>query len=291
MTEVHLEEGADALAERLEAATAPLTTVPMPAPPHCYGEQWIIAAEADLARLCSIVLIGQTFHAAEVLSGTQAEASVIAPDLKAQLDKELHPTTRQTIEHRDGLLFEIICWVAQRIGIGGDEAVKDPHLKSTNQGTDGFKVTVDRTAKTLLKATVYEYKCTENPRQLFQSKVLDAFREYVAGKRDNQLAQSAAALLQELGFTGKDLKRAYDTLIKGRPLAFQASLTVSPSTFPAAKCRALFKDYDSIPVAISDRFGNTLPLNDIRAWFATFSEKVWEEINSLNLTGESMTNV
>lgn len=261
----------------------PLTINPMPALPQCDGEQWIISAPDGLAELCAIVLVGQAIHAAEILDGTEAQASGISPGLKAELHKELHPTTQQTIEHRDGLLFEIICWVATRLVIDAEEALSEPHLKSTNQGTDGVKVTVDPSTKTLIKATVYEYKCTTNARSLFQGKVLKAFQEYVSGKRDNQLSQSAVPLLRQLGFSGKDLKGALDTLIKTRPLAFQASLTVAPAIYPAAKCLALFKDYDSIPVVVTNRGGNTLPLDDVRPWFAAFSKQVWAAIDALGL--------
>lgn len=247
----------------------------MSALPQCEGEQWIVDVPDELAHLVALVLVGQAFHAALILEGTQLGAPKISAKLKETLDKDLHPATEKGIEHRDGLLFEIICWVAARKGKTVEEKIDNSHLKATNQGTDGVKVTVDPATKTLTKATVYEYKCTIHARQKFQSQVLKSFREYISGKRDNQLAQAVLALLETYGFTGLELKAAYDTLIQARPLAFEASLTVSPLDFPAAKCIALFKDYDSLQVELDVRGGNTLPLDDVRAWFADFSDRVW----------------
>lgn len=261
----------------------PITLNSMSALPQCEGEQWIVEDPDDLARLVALVLVGQAFHAALILEGTQFGAPKITTKLKETLYRDLYPTTDKGIEHRDGLLFEIICWIAARKGKTGDEKIDNSHLKATNQGTDGVKVTVDPATKMLTKATVYEYKCTIHARQKFQSQVLKSFREYISGERDNQLAQAVLALLESYGFNGAELKRAYDTLIQTRPLAFEASLTVSPSQFPEAKCVALFKDYDSLQVSLDVRGGNTLPLDDVRAWFADFAERVWARIETFDV--------
>lgn len=261
----------------------PITLNPMPAPPHCEGAQWIVTIPDELAHLVALVLIGQAFHAGLILEGTQLGAPNVTAKLKETLKKDLAPATQTRIEHRDGLLFEIICWVAARKGKTANEIIDNPHLKSTNQGTDGVKVTIDPTAKTLTKATVYEYKCTTHSRQKFQSQVLKSFREYISGERDNQLAQAVLALLENYGFTGMQLKAAYQELIQVRPLAFEASLTVSPSVFPIGNCLSLFKDYDSLSVPLNFRGGNTLPLDDVRVWFSDFANRVWAHIEKLNV--------
>lgn len=255
----------------------------MPAHPQCNGEQWIVNHRDELAYLVALILGGQAFHATKILSGTQSGASKVSQKMKDMLKKDLHPTTDKGIQHRDGLLFEIICWIAANKTKGADEVIDNPHLKSTTQGTDGVKVTVDPTAKTLKKATVYEYKCTVHARQKFQSQVLKSFREYISGERDNQLAQAVSALLNSLGFTGSQLQVAYETLIQARPLAFQASLTVYPSGFSSDNRVALFKDYDSLSVPLDVRGGNTLPLDDVRAWFADFATRVWAKIERFDV--------
>lgn len=255
----------------------------MSALPQCEGNQLFVSAPDQLARLVALVLIGQAFHAALILQGTQLPTSKIPTKLKNTLYKQLYPAGTKGIEHRDGLLFEIICWVAASKSKTSNEKLDNPHLKSTTQGTDGVKVTVDPVTKTLTKATVYEYKCTVHAQKLFHGDVLKSFREYISGERDNLLAQAVAALLESFGFTGLQLKTAYDTLIQSRPLAFDASLTVSPSVYPSDKCIALFKDYDSLLITTTMRGGNTFPLDDVRAWFADFSVRVWTEIEKFNV--------
>ncbi|MGF7163319.1 hypothetical protein FHS85_004982 [Rhodoligotrophos appendicifer] len=208
---------------------------------------------------------------------------IISAALKEKLRIELHPTSSPKIYHRDGLLFEIISWVAARLTATPSDAISDPHLKATNQGTDCVKVTVDLVTRTLTRATVYEYKCTTNWRQLFSQDVLTAFREYVSGERDNQLAQAAITLLIELGFTRDERNAAYDELVRARPLAFQASLTVAPSGFGAAERPALFAGYDAIAGDITTRGGNTMPLDDVRGWFTVFAALVWMKIEAFDV--------
>jgi hypothetical protein len=112
---------------------------------------------------------------------------------------------------------------------------------------------------------------------------MSAFEEYTTGKRDNQLAQSAIALLQGLGFTRDQRGAAYDQLIQQRPLAFEASLTVTPRGFTADQRLALFNGYDAIVGDVAIRAGNTFPLDDVRQWFTDFSELVWQKIEALDV--------
>jgi hypothetical protein len=259
----------------------PITFSQMSAPPECQGEQWTVHDIDSLAELVSIVLIGRAFHASEILDGIQPPGAgpIVADALKAELQKELHPKSKQTIWHRDGLLFEVICWVAAKLSATPNEVISDPHLKATNQGTDCVRVRIDPIQRTLELATVYEYKCTENWRQLFASKVLDAFQEYISGKRDNQLSQATIALLKTIGFNRAELHAAYDRLIMVRPLVFQAALTVMPVGFTPEQRLTLFGGYDTLGGTVETRVGDTFPLDDIRVWFDDFSAQVWSKID------------
>lgn len=253
--------------------------------PQCLGSVWTVADPDALAEVCAQILIGRALHAAMILDGVHPAGTppIVSAALKEKLRLELHPQTDPKIWHRDGLLFEIISWVAARLTATVNDAISDPHLKATNQGTDCVKVTIDPGTRTLTRATIYEYKCTTNWRQLFSQDVLAAFREYVSGERDNQLAQTAITLLIGLGFTPQERNAAYDELIRTRPLAFQASLTVAPSGFTAEQRLALFAGYDAIADDIATRGGNTMPLDDVRAWFAAFSARVWARIEAFNV--------
>ncbi|MEO1211253.1 MAG: hypothetical protein AAFX78_17150 [Cyanobacteria bacterium J06638_20] len=262
-----------------------LTLTPAPSPPQCGGDVWNVNDLDSLAEISAQILIGRALHAAQILHGVRPVGTppIITAALKEKLRLELHPQTDQRIWHRDGLLFEIISWVAARISSTEDEAISDPHLKATNQGTDCVKVATNRDTRTLTRATVYEYKCTTNWRQLFAGDVLNAFKEYLSGERDNQLAQTAINLLAGLGLTQAERGAAYDQLIRQRPLAFHASMTVQPSGFTPAQRAALFTGFETIADDIESRGGSTLPLDNIRDWFAAFAGEVWAKIENFDV--------
>ena len=192
----------------------PIRATPMPAHPECEGEQWAVANEAVLVELVAHILVGRAHHAALILQGVRLDEGPITTNIKLKLDAELNPTNEVRKHHRDGVLFEIICWVVAKLAAGPNEALTDPHLKATNQGADCIKICVDKETSTLKTATVYEYKCTTHARTLFRDDVIPAFQQYASGERDNQLAQSAIALLEKMGLRGAQLKEAYDRLIR-----------------------------------------------------------------------------
>lgn len=262
-----------------------LKVLPAATVPQCLGTVWTVADVDALAEVCAQIMIGRALHAAMILDGSHPVGTppIISAALKKKLQLELHPTTDPKVWHRDGLLFEIISWVAARLTATPNEAISDPHLKATNQGTDCVKVTIDPATRTLVRATIYEYKCTTNWQKLFSRDVLKAFREYVSGERDNKLAQAAISLLTELGFTRDERNAAYDELVQARPLSFQASLTVEPSAFSADERLALFAGYDDIAGDIATRGGNTMPLDNVRDWFAAFATRVWTKIEAFDV--------
>jgi hypothetical protein len=261
----------------------PVNVTPFPALPHCGGDQWSVGDLGTLVHLTALVLLGRSHHAAEILSGAERDAPVLSTGLKAEIQRELFPASQGAIYHRDGLLFEVICWLAARIGASPNEVLSDPHLKATTQGTDAVKVTFDEANRVLARATVYEYKCTTNSRDTFRGEVLPAFREYVSGKRDHSVSQAAITLLTRFQLTPDEQKRAQNTLIRLRPFAFQAALTVEPADFPTPACVALFKGFDSIVPDIGLREGHTFPLQNVRQWFATFTHLVWAEIETFDV--------
>jgi hypothetical protein len=198
--------------------------------------------------------------------------------MKAQIRAELFPTTNPKIYHRDGLLFEIICWIVVLETAQPGEVISQPHTKATRQGMDTFKVAWNDTTRHLTAATIYEYKCTTGALAMFRGQVMKAFTAYYDGKRDAELVQEAIALLVGFNLTDDERKAAFNTIIYTRPLKFGAALTVQPPPFDAAACVDLF-DRFSILGQRAQRQGSTMPLDDVRQWFGDFADLVWSKID------------
>jgi hypothetical protein len=256
-----------------------VTVVDRPAEPHCSGLQWSVADLDALATLCALVLVGRAQHAARVLGGTLLLPMPTPATMRTQIRSELFPAVGTPTFHRDGLLFEIICWLVARQQALPNELISEPHTKATQQGVDTIKVRFDEAVRQLVKTTIYEYKCTTNARAQFRDHVIPAFRRYFDGARDPQLTQAAIALLERYELTDQEQAIVYSVLVNDRPLAFQAALTVQPEVFPENLCIALFDDYANVTPTREDRFGDTLPLQDVRAWFADLAGRIWDKIN------------
>jgi hypothetical protein len=261
----------------------PIGVVDFPANPECGGAQWAIEDQDLLVRLIALVLIGRARQAARVLQGATLRPALTRPELKARLRSKLLVQTEQAIWHRDGLLFEIMAWLVAEITAGDNEVVSEPHLSSTQQGLDTIKIKFDPQTREIVRATIYEQKCTDNARQLFTSRVLPEFRKWLSGVRDNELLQITVALIDRYGLTDDERQRAYDRLVQDRPLAFQASLTVTPTPFDAPQCLALFVGYMALTPDIDSRLGHTFPLLEIRPWFEALAQAVWAEIDATNV--------
>ena len=142
----------------------PLTILDYPAAPECGGTQWLVANQDELETLVGTVLVGRAKHVASVLKGTQHNSVNTSVAQRNALRAQLHPASEAMQWHRDGLLFEIICWITARMSADANDVISDPHLSSTQQGADTIVVRFDAASRTLSLATIYEQKCTANAR-------------------------------------------------------------------------------------------------------------------------------
>lgn len=257
-----------------------ITIVELPAPPQCEGAQWFVGDRAQLVMLTGMIMLGRAEHASRIISGAQGVAPVVAAALKQRLRRDLIIPANADPWHRDGLLFESICWLAAKIDAGPNDVISDPHRKATQQGADGVKVQFDPVERQLSSTTIYEYKCTDKARRKFKREVLPAFTEYLSGVRDDQLSQITIALLARFELTDEEQARAYERLVLDRPMAFEAALTVVPGQFPAENCVRLFKSFDTLKIALDKRRGVTFPVPQIRPWFDGFANEVWDWIDT-----------
>jgi hypothetical protein len=260
-----------------------MNVVEHPAEPHCGGRQWFVESVDALATLTAMVMVGRARQVSHILAGAERRTPMVAAETKARLRRELLLGEGVDPWHRDGLLFETICWIVARMSAGADEILSDPHRRATQQGADMVKVDFDPHQRELLRVTVYEQKCSDSPRTKFRDEVLPAFKSWVGGVRDDELMQIAIGLLNGYHLTDAECRRAYARIAMVRPLSFRAALTVSPEIFPAAECARVFADYGQLGLEFATRFGDTFPLADIRSWFADFAGSVWAKIEQFDV--------
>ena len=167
---------------------------------------WTIEDEDYLADVVALVALGQARHAAALISTLSPIETVITQEQlrNAAISRvEIEPGTPQQEAarrwQRDGLLFEILSWIALvETHIGKHYLILDPHLTSTTQGLDGLLLELDPETLDVIRAVIVEDKCSEHPRRTFRELVMPAFEEHHANGRAPDLVAAAASLLHHL---------------------------------------------------------------------------------------------
>ena len=138
---------------------------------HCTGSRWSVDNLNLLARIISIITMGQAAHAAQIIAElAPAEPAINNEALRADAKKALSikggtdNKRRASRYHRDGLIFEVISWVAAQHATKGKALLRDPHIKSTTQGLDGLMIELDETLST--KLAVPRFSKTSAPKIL-----------------------------------------------------------------------------------------------------------------------------
>jgi hypothetical protein len=149
-----------------------VSVVDHPADPQCGGHQWFVEDTDGLATLTAIVMVGRARQVGRILDGSERGPVMVSAATKARLKRELVLEDGADPWHRDGLLFETICWIIARMGVSADEILSDPHRRATQQGADTVKVIFDPVLLELISVTVYEQKCSDKPREKFRDAIL-----------------------------------------------------------------------------------------------------------------------
>jgi hypothetical protein len=185
----------------------PLFTKAVPIDDHCSGDRWSAKDETQLARLIAIIAMGQAAYAAYILKELVPATPAIADnDLRREAKVRLtvqedgkKPRTGYPRWQRDGFIFEAISWIAARQDNGERAFLKDPHFSATSQGLDGLMIELSDDKSKIVMTTIFEDKCTDNPRQTFLQKVIPALIERHQNKRSAELVSAASALLRMAG--------------------------------------------------------------------------------------------
>ena len=245
------------------------------------GLTWAVADLNSLARLIAIVLLGQSQHAARIITELEpsspafSDADLVA-DAKAQmLVNGATEEERQALRaHRDGFLFECMSWVVARQDSDIRTFLKDPHIDATSHGLDGLIIELHPTDAKIIRATICEDKCTVNARRLFRQDVMRTFSEHHSNKRARDLVANAAAIIRETGLNGTDATKAAARVLKKTVRTYRAALTTGVLTSPGRT--KLFKGFASLDgINQTQRIGATFEIDgDLRAWFQSLADIV-----------------
>ncbi len=257
---------------------------------YCTGRRWTVSDLDLLARIIAIIAMGQAAHAAQIIAELlPAEPAINVEALRKDAIKTLSvlgdsDEKRKVAQyHRDGLIFEIISWVAAQQETGGQALLRDPHICSTTQGLDGLMIELNETKTEIERTTIFEDKCSENPRKMFRDNIMDAFLAYHKGSRSTALLTAAAALLETAGLRGTKAIEAAGRILNLEYRAYRGSLAITSEDNIPKQLNLLFKNYENLDgIGASQRIGSVLvTADDLRAWFSDLAERAITYIHHL----------
>lgn len=265
---------------------------------HCVGDRWTVNNIDQLAKLVAIVAMGQATYAAHIIKElSPASPAFTNVDLKGEAIIKLTVQEGKQTQRtgyprwqRDGLIFEIISWIAARQLFGVSAYLKDPHISSTSQGLDGLMIEMVPGQNEIARTTIFEDKCSDNPRDTFSQKVIPAFIDRHKNKRSAELIASAASLIKLSGIDDLSAIRAANRVLDIKYRRYRASLAVTTVFDTDDQRRELFKGYDTLTEIESiQRMGACFVVGDnLRDWFDELSGRA---ISFLETLEEESINV
>lgn len=273
-------------------ALPPLTTQNVSIDSKCVGDRWVAHDQDGLARLIALIAMGQAAHAAHILK----ESLPIAPafsdaDLRQEARIRLTiqedgktPRTGYPRWQRDGFMFEAISWIAARQVYGQEVLLKDPHVSATSQGLDGLMIELSSDKSVVLMTTIFEDKCTDNPRDTFLNKVIPAFVDRHNNKRSAELVATASVLLRMGGVDQGAVTTMAASVMDRTQRRYRAAFALPKSLDSQAERKKLFKNYDRITGLAQDRrVGAGLIVDgDVRDWFENLATQAIAYIDNLD---------
>lgn len=277
----------------LEENLVALNITDFPIDDDCIGSKWKVENEEQLARLIAIVVMGQAAQAAHIIdellpAGPAFTDHELKNEAKIKFtvqEEKQNPRTGYPRTQRDGLIFEIISWIAAK-QVSGDKCfLKDPHTSSTSQGLDGIMIELNEDGSEILKSTIFEDKCTDNPRDTFTQKVIPGFLDRHGNTRNAELIAAAASLIQLSGVSNVQAMSMVRKVIDNSSRQYRAGFALTKDFDTGEAQKALFKGYNKIKgIKQEQRIGASLIVDrKLRGWFDALAMKIIDYIEQLDV--------
>lgn len=261
----------------MSSLTNYLSVKECPVDEDCVGERWVAINEKQLASLVAIIAMGQAELAYRILTKLAPVTSVYADfNLKDEARIRLTVQEKKKIPRigyprwqRDGFIFEAISWIAARQIHGNLAYMECPHMSVTSQGLDGFMVELSADKSKIERTTIFEDKCSANPRHAFTSKVIPTFLNLHMNKRNAEIIASALTLLKTADISDDQAVQLVEAVTDRKIRRYRAAFAVA-NKYDKQKNRAkLFAGYNKIEdIKADQRLGACLVISmNLRNWF------------------------
>lgn len=259
--------------------------------PDCVGQRLTVANASQLVRLIAIIAMGQVSQAAHIVSSLVPAAPAFSfAELRSEaiirltVQEEPHtPRIGYPRWQRDGFMFEAISWIAARQSHGPSVLMKDPHVSATSQGLDGLMLTLSQDKSAVETTTIFEDKCTDDPKSIFAGKVMTGFRERHDNRRSAEIIATASALLTRAGISDEFAARIAAAVTDRSRRRYRAAMTTVTELDNDAARASIFSPYGDLAGITSDQRHAACFVvpTELRPWFDQLGFQAVGYLNSL----------
>ncbi|WP_146618357.1 hypothetical protein [Lujinxingia litoralis] len=251
---------------------------------NCHGFVIEILHEQALADAIARVMMQRHGAALKVLTGKPAPVKLPLDQIEDIISKRI----RIRSDHRDGLLFQLITWLASHLDATQHDVVLPPQIRTADKGQDSIIVHLS-SAKSIAAVSICEDKATINPRSTITKKVWPEILEYENGGRVDELREHAISALVQQHIDRYIAEEVASTILWEEARRYRVRITASEEERPPSGRTHMFNGFsEKAPGEKIRRRGETLHINNVREWMNQFANKVEQ---SLMATVEEKDNV
>lgn len=245
---------------------------------HCEGRVIEILDKDLLARALAYVLLQRYQSAIGIARSLPTPVPAPPPDVEDIIQRRLR---NPPPEHRDGLLFQLIVWLAAASEAGPNDIVLPPQIGTAEKGIDGVIVHVTSTDG-IAAVSICEDKATTRPRETVRSEVWPAIEDFEKDGRLDLLRGHVISALLARRVAPAAAETSATEIIWQQSRRYRVRVTVGDTHAKPSNRRNLFKGYSRYaPGAPARRRGETLHLTDLRAWMDDFAGRIEQHLRAL----------
>jgi hypothetical protein len=268
----------------------------------CLLAQWKIADLNQLANTLAWLYVRKPRHAAKIIAklapgaaafpGREFEAarklltvntSDIANDLTsadAIVRRKAEDKRDTRVEHRDGLLFQHVSWIAAHIQFPQSH-LSAPHVRTADKGFDGVVIQIN-TETSLGSVILCEDKATTNPRNLVTQSIWKELANIHKGDKDLEIHDAVTALLDKID--GVDSERALQGTSWDKLRHYRVALTAPDSQKKNDSFSHIFAGFDKVATGdLSTRIAEYIALSNVRTFLDDLAKRVIVALDDLEI--------
>jgi len=246
---------------------------------HCSGRHICIVGFDEIAAAVAATLLQQYTYAQSIVEGTDPGSITLGFGTPAALavikKRKLEVTTNEERYHRDGLIFQILMWLAEKqedAANGMARPMSPPHVRQADKGQDMLILYRSGTGD-VEGLEICEDKATKSPSKTIKSKVVPEIEEYERAERDDELRAGLIDLLRsDANMTDVERERIAAAVQWNKSRRYRVRVT-NKREFKKPNRNDLFKPIADLIGDATRRAGDTVQM-DVRDWMDSLCARI-----------------